>query len=179
MWSCIYNDIYIVFASNLGILGIGVPYNYPYQTKNIFATHSALWSFSPLHSCCSSIGRVYGGQRLSLERPWCVRFSTVVHEIGHVVGFWHEHNRPDRDEHVNMYTGEGCILSPFWHFHMCSTVIHFSWYLFLPIFNTCTIKFSYCVIHMYCAAKSSCVLIVCLELGTLNDQRSQVLYMIL
>ena len=42
MWSCIYNDIYIVFASNLGILGIGVPYNYPYQTKNIFATHSAL-----------------------------------------------------------------------------------------------------------------------------------------
>lgn len=112
MWSCIYNDIYIVFASNLGILGIGVPYNYPYQTKNIFATHSALWSFSPLHSCCSSIGRVYGGQRLSLERPWCVRFSTVVHEIGHVVGFWHEHNRPDRDEHVNMYKGEGCILSP-------------------------------------------------------------------
>jgi len=33
----------------------------------------------------------------------CARFMYVVHEIGHVIGFWHEHTRPDRDDFVTVY----------------------------------------------------------------------------
>lgn len=32
----------------------------------------------------------------------CIRFSVVVHELGHAIGFYHEHNRPDRDDYISL-----------------------------------------------------------------------------
>ncbi|KAG7159384.1 Tolloid-like protein 1-like [Homarus americanus] len=61
--------------------------------------------------CCSFVGkRGNGPQALSIGKN-CDKFGIVVHELGHVVGFWHEHTRPDRDNHVviireNIQTGE-------------------------------------------------------------------------
>ena len=52
--------------------------------------------------CCSFVGkRGNGAQAISIGRH-CDKFGIVVHELGHVVGFWHEHTRPDRDQHVQI-----------------------------------------------------------------------------
>ncbi|XP_064635870.1 tolloid-like protein 1 [Lineus longissimus] len=61
--------------------------------------------------CCSFVGkRGNGPQAISLGKN-CDKFGIVVHELGHVIGFWHEHTRPDRDENVdiidkNIMTGQ-------------------------------------------------------------------------
>ncbi|KAG2466898.1 TLL1 protein, partial [Polypterus senegalus] len=50
--------------------------------------------------CCSYVGRRGNGpQAISIGKN-CDKFGIVVHELGHVIGFWHEHTRPDRDDHV-------------------------------------------------------------------------------
>ena len=60
-------------------------------------------SFSLFHcSCCSFVGkRGNGPQAISIGKN-CDEFGIVVHELGHVVGFWHEHTRPDRDQWVTI-----------------------------------------------------------------------------
>ncbi|XP_065201859.1 protein tolkin-like isoform X3 [Planococcus citri] len=52
--------------------------------------------------CCSFVGkRGNGPQAISIGKS-CDKFGIVVHELGHVIGFWHEHTRPDRDNHVQI-----------------------------------------------------------------------------
>lgn len=53
-------------------------------------------------SCCSFVGkRGNGPQAISIGKN-CDKFGIVVHELGHAVGFWHEHTRPDRDDWVTI-----------------------------------------------------------------------------
>ncbi|MGH0141801.1 UNVERIFIED_CONTAM: hypothetical protein FKN15_026336, partial [Acipenser sinensis] len=52
--------------------------------------------------CCSYVGRRGNGpQAISIGKN-CDKFGIVVHELGHVIGFWHEHTRPDREDHVTI-----------------------------------------------------------------------------
>ncbi len=53
--------------------------------------------------CYSHVGRAGSrrGQILSLGSG-CVHLGTVLHEMLHAAGFWHEQSRPDRDEHVSV-----------------------------------------------------------------------------
>ncbi|XP_022251866.1 bone morphogenetic protein 1-like [Limulus polyphemus] len=67
--------------------------------------------------CCSFVGkRGNGPQAISIGKN-CDKFGIIVHELGHVVGFWHEHTRPDRDQHVviiteNIMNGESQVSLP-------------------------------------------------------------------
>lgn len=54
--------------------------------------------------CYSYVGRVGGEQQLSLGllcATW-LDVGPIYHELLHALGFYHEHNRPDRDNHIEV-----------------------------------------------------------------------------
>ncbi|KAH0560868.1 hypothetical protein KQX54_009592 [Cotesia glomerata] len=52
--------------------------------------------------CCSTIGRVNGGKSTISIYDDCDKFGTTLHELEHAIGFFHEHEHPDRDEYVKI-----------------------------------------------------------------------------
>jgi len=59
-------------------------------------------SFYPGGGCSSPVGYRRGRvNRISLARG-CWRVGTVMHEIGHSIGLYHEQSRPDRDQFVEI-----------------------------------------------------------------------------
>uniref|UniRef100_A0A8D1EA80 Metalloendopeptidase n=1 Tax=Sus scrofa TaxID=9823 RepID=A0A8D1EA80_PIG len=64
-------------------------------------------SIVPMSGCFSSIGRNGGMQVVSLG-PSCLQRGRgiVLHELMHVLGFWHEHSRADRDRYIRVNWNE-------------------------------------------------------------------------
>ncbi len=54
-------------------------------------------------SCRSPVGRQPGGQSVRCDVLDGFHRGNIIHEIGHAVGFWHEHTRPDRDMFVTVH----------------------------------------------------------------------------
>lgn len=66
--------------------------------------------------CCSFVGKRGGGAQAISIGKHCDKFGIIVHELGHVVGFWHEHTRPDRDLHVKI-VGQNIISGQEYNFN--------------------------------------------------------------
>lgn len=55
-----------------------------------------------MFSCASLVGRIGDMQVVSLQRFGCVVYGIVQHELLHALGFYHEHTRSDRDQHIRI-----------------------------------------------------------------------------
>ncbi|CAF2888634.1 unnamed protein product [Rotaria sp. Silwood2] len=52
--------------------------------------------------CYSYVGRQGGRQFVKMYAPTCMSVGQYAHELGHAIGFGHEHQRPDRDNYIEI-----------------------------------------------------------------------------
>ncbi|XP_078383090.1 meprin A subunit beta-like isoform X2 [Oculina patagonica] len=67
--------------------------------------HKNYITFDASNGCSSRIGKKYfepGRQTISIGNG-CNALSTVIHELMHAIGFFHEQARSDRDKYVKIY----------------------------------------------------------------------------
>jgi len=58
------------------------------------------------NGCSASVGYGTGYEKsLNLQRVGCFRSGTIQHELAHVLGFFHEQSRPDRDSFITVNQG--------------------------------------------------------------------------
>lgn len=52
--------------------------------------------------CYCHVGRT-GGKQLMKMFGECMRPAAMIHEFGHLIGFNHEHQRPERDDYITVH----------------------------------------------------------------------------
>ena len=70
------------------------------RTAELAETQTDYINFQPAGGCASWVGRIGGEQEIWVGEVCSV--GSVIHEIGHAVGLFHEHTRTDRDSFITV-----------------------------------------------------------------------------
>nr|VZI15896.1 unnamed protein product [Spirometra erinaceieuropaei] len=77
----------------------------PYEIEPLFFNLSRTMILTAMRMCCSNVGRQDENRPQTISiAPSCQSVRTVLHELGHAMGFWHEQSRHDRDAYVEILT---------------------------------------------------------------------------
>ncbi|XP_077991871.1 blastula protease 10-like [Glandiceps talaboti] len=63
-------------------------------------THQGKLTFLEGSGCSAAVGFKDATRKITLNKNDCKSIGVVLHELGHSLGLWHEHTRPDRDGFV-------------------------------------------------------------------------------
>ena len=77
---------------------------FQWYDQNVHQQYVAIIPAEQGFGCRALVGRQNSGwQWVKLEPNWhCVAPGMVAHELIHAIGFWHEQQRPDRDQYITV-----------------------------------------------------------------------------